>query len=484
MNNGNLLDSLLATSNASAAPKKTAKSQRPASAAEGFQNTLEQLRPKVAARKPEPAAAARAEQHTRTDSHRPDTREAKPDFPAQARARSDNHHERRAATTPASESNQPTANSHQSRKADASATEHEQLVDEARGEEALAPELSVDTEAVLLGGLVDGQIPTANTDDTILPLEENVGELLLSIEQPGVPLADAASELMSELQLVAGLNPASDTDVILPSALASQLAGLSGIPLSGSASSSLTPLATNSLSIHSLTPEMMVQEEALALSQAADSEFLSEEGEFSDNPDLLLLNAKTVMNKLAEASASSLDKGLPAGDLSKALTTASPAVEALSRLNEAQSPAARSFVVQTGVPVALGQPQWGQAVGERVLWLAAQNVSAAEIRLDPPELGPMQVRVSVNQEQVNVSFTSPHPAVREVLDQQLNRLREMFSEQGLNLVDVDVSDKSFAQQDQERGESRKNGASTADDEDLAPLTSSILVSNRLVDHYA
>jgi flagellar hook-length control protein FliK len=119
-----------------------------------------------------------------------------------------------------------------------------------------------------------------------------------------------------------------------------------------------------------------------------------------------------------------------------------------------------------------------------VLWLAAQNVSAAEIRLDPPELGPMQVRVSVNQEQVNVSFTSPHPAVREVLDQQLNRLREMFSEQGLNLVDVDVSDKSFAQQDQERGESRKNGTSAAEDEELAPLTSSILVSNRLVDHYA
>ena len=140
--------------------------------------------------------------------------------------------------------------------------------------------------------------------------------------------------------------------------------------------------------------------------------------------------------------------------------------------------------MQTGVPVALGQPQWGQAVGERVLWLAAQNVSAAEIRLDPPELGPMQVRVSVNQEQVNVSFTSPHPAVREVLDQQLNRLREMFAEQGLNLGDVDVSDKSFAQQDQERGESNKNPTPLLDDEDLAPLTSPIVVSNRLVDHYA
>ena len=483
MNNGNLLDSLLATSNASTAPKKTAKPQRQTSSAEGFQNTLEQLRPKVAARKPEPTAA-RAEPHARTDSHRPDVQEPKPDIPAQARARSDNHQERPAATTPASDSSHSTTNDHQSPNAKVSATEGEQLTEEVLVEEGLASGLSTDTEAALLTELADDQLIVTNTDATSLPLEENIEGFLLSLEQPGISLAETTPELVSELQLAGVLNPAADTEAILPPAFANQLAAMSGTPLSGTAASPLTPLANNGVSTHLLTPELMAEGETLALSQEGDSELLVADGEVSDNPDLLLLNAKTIMNKLAEASASSLDKGSPAGDLPKALTAAAPAVEALSRMNEAQSPAARSFVVQTGVPVALGQPQWGQAVGERVLWLAAQNVSAAEIRLDPPELGPMQVRVSVNQEQVNVSFTSPHPAVREVLDQQLNRLREMFSEQGLNLVDVDVSDKSFAQQDQERGESRKNGTSAAEDEELAPLTSSILVSNRLVDHYA
>jgi flagellar hook-length control protein FliK len=208
--------------------------------------------------------------------------------------------------------------------------------------------------------------------------------------------------------------------------------------------------------------------------------------ESGENPDFLLLNSKAALNKLAETTmtAATLDKAAPAADLAKPAAV-SAAVETLTRLADAQSPAARAFVVQTGVPVTVGTPQWSQAVGDKVLWLAAQNVSSAEIRLDPPELGPMQVRVSVNQDQASVTFTSPHPAVREALDQQLNRLREMFSEQGLNLVNVDVSDKSFAQHEREKEESTKNsGNAGLDEEELAPVAITQAVSMRLVDHYA
>ncbi|HSX85387.1 MAG TPA: flagellar hook-length control protein FliK [Cellvibrio sp.] len=203
-----------------------------------------------------------------------------------------------------------------------------------------------------------------------------------------------------------------------------------------------------------------------------------------ENPDFLLLNSKAALNKLTDANTTAPAQDKATVDLAKP-TVIGAAVESLTRLTEAQSPAARAFVVQTGVPVTVGSPQWSQAVGDKVLWLAAQNVSAAEIRLDPPELGPMQVRVSINQDQASVTFTSPHPVVREALDQQLNRLREMFSEQGLNLVNVDVSDKSFAQQEREQQESGENQATAeVDEEDLVPVGVSQAISMRLVDHYA
>jgi len=216
-----------------------------------------------------------------------------------------------------------------------------------------------------------------------------------------------------------------------------------------------------------------------------------------DAPDSLLasnpLNAKTAFSKLMDTSSLNTNATGTGEKLAQALdavkatpAAASPAMDVLTRLSEAQSsPAARTFMVQTGVSVPVGQPQWSQAVGDKVLWLAAQNVSAAEIRLDPPDLGPMHVKVSVNQDQASVSFTSPHPIVRDALDQQLNRLREMFADQGLNLVNVDVSDKSFAQQEREKNEAGANaGAVIEDDDELQDIAVTSAINLRLVDHYA
>ncbi|WP_417534242.1 flagellar hook-length control protein FliK [Marinobacterium stanieri] len=88
-------------------------------------------------------------------------------------------------------------------------------------------------------------------------------------------------------------------------------------------------------------------------------------------------------------------------------------------------------------------PRWGQAVGERMIMMAQHGPRSAQIQLDPPELGSMQIRVHVQgQDQISVSFTSPNPAVRDALEQQMPRLREMLAEQGLELSEGAISDDS------------------------------------------
>ncbi len=165
-------------------------------------------------------------------------------------------------------------------------------------------------------------------------------------------------------------------------------------------------------------------------------------------------------------------------------TTAAAVVDSLARPLDAMSPAARSFAVQTSVPQSVGHAGWSQAVGDRVLWMAAQNLSAADIRLDPPDLGTMHVKVVVHDNQASVSFVSPHPIVREALDQQSARLREMFSEQGLNLVNVDVSDRHQNANDQEQRQGKSQGGSVAEDEVPVAVVATSLANLRLVDHYA
>ena len=101
------------------------------------------------------------------------------------------------------------------------------------------------------------------------------------------------------------------------------------------------------------------------------------------------------------------------------------------------------------VPVAVGKPGWSDAVMQRVMWMSSQNVNRVDIALDPPELGPLQVRIVTQSDQTSVVFTSNNGSVREALDQSLPRLREMLEGQGLNLTDVNVSDQSANGQQQD-----------------------------------
>lgn len=129
-----------------------------------------------------------------------------------------------------------------------------------------------------------------------------------------------------------------------------------------------------------------------------------------------------------------------------ALTAATP-------LTATEAPQAyRSYSetgLQTAISVPVGKPGWSETVMQRVMWMSSQNISKAEIALDPPELGPMNVKISSSGDQTSVVFTSSHGAVRDALDQGLHRLREMMESQGVNLSDVDVSDQSASQERQQ-----------------------------------
>ncbi|PCH59989.1 MAG: hypothetical protein COC19_06420, partial [SAR86 cluster bacterium] len=60
--------------------------------------------------------------------------------------------------------------------------------------------------------------------------------------------------------------------------------------------------------------------------------------------------------------------------------------------------------------------------------------------LDPPELGPMNIKIHINNDQISLLFTSQHGVVREVLEQTAARLTQQLQEEGFTQVNVDVSD--------------------------------------------
>jgi len=102
---------------------------------------------------------------------------------------------------------------------------------------------------------------------------------------------------------------------------------------------------------------------------------------------------------------------------------------------------------QTAIPQPVASQAWGGMVGERVVWMFGQQHQSAEIMLNPPALGPLEVRLSMSDGQANLTFTTQHAPVREALEAATPRLREMLSESGIGLGNVSVNVGNFSRQD-------------------------------------
>lgn len=137
-------------------------------------------------------------------------------------------------------------------------------------------------------------------------------------------------------------------------------------------------------------------------------------------------------------------------------------------------------------PLNLGQQAWESNLGSRLQMLVGQNSQQATIRLDPPELGSLDVKIKISNDIANVSFSSPHAHVRDALETAVPRLREMFTESGLSLGDVNVRQESFAQQQNQSGAEGKSSGqfmSFSQGDENSEVARKI-VSNNLLDTYA
>lgn len=168
----------------------------------------------------------------------------------------------------------------------------------------------------------------------------------------------------------------------------------------------------------------------------------------------------------------------------------------LAALTQAATPKTAN-ALPVNQPLAMHQSGWTEEVVNRVMYLSSANLKSADIQLQPAELGRLDIRVNMAaDQQTQVTFMSVHPAVREALEGQMYRLRDMFTQQGMGQVDVNVSDQSRGWQGQEQaqqGQNRSagNGArlDSGDDDlpmsvvEVAASTTSVIGSSA-VDYYA
>ncbi|MGF1864593.1 flagellar hook-length control protein FliK [Enterovibrio norvegicus] len=172
--------------------------------------------------------------------------------------------------------------------------------------------------------------------------------------------------------------------------------------------------------------------------------------------------------------------------------------------NQSSTTAAKldNAVAQTPLQMSQNQAEAANALSERVNMMLSKNLKHVDIRLDPPEMGRMQIKLSMNQDQATVQFTVANTQARDLVEQSMPRLREMLQQQGLQLAQSSVQQQDAggrqafagnqAQGNEQGGQSGQQGGHRSgrndleQDTDLNGINRDVYVnaSKDRVDYYA
>jgi flagellar hook-length control protein FliK len=124
------------------------------------------------------------------------------------------------------------------------------------------------------------------------------------------------------------------------------------------------------------------------------------------------------------------------------------AAQLLSSANSSVSDSspAPTLKVSAGVDSA----EFGQGVADGVGVMMDGNLSSAKMQVNPPALGPIEVRIALQAGHAQVWFTSHSAVTRDALESSAPKLREMLGAQGFGQVSVDISQRSFQDRSPQR----------------------------------
>ncbi|HYM35514.1 MAG TPA: flagellar hook-length control protein FliK [Steroidobacteraceae bacterium] len=125
----------------------------------------------------------------------------------------------------------------------------------------------------------------------------------------------------------------------------------------------------------------------------------------------------------------------------------------------------------------VGTPAWTNELADKLTIMIGRGVHSASLQLSPEQLGPLEIRISVQNDQTSVWFGAAHATTRAALEDALPRLRELFAGQGLNLSDAGV----FREAPRNQTKAYTGGEANDGERDIAIATVSL---RGMVDAYA
>lgn len=139
---------------------------------------------------------------------------------------------------------------------------------------------------------------------------------------------------------------------------------------------------------------------------------------------------------------------------------------ALAGWPAALSPAtADAMPAQAEVKAPVGTHEFAPALGSMLSVMVRDGIDHAQLKLNPAEMGPIEVRISLDGSMAQVDFSAAHAATRQALQDAVPALASALRETGLTLTGGGV----FEQAREQRGDARQDGARQPAGSSRAPL---------------
>ncbi len=142
------------------------------------------------------------------------------------------------------------------------------------------------------------------------------------------------------------------------------------------------------------------------------------------------------------------------------------------------------------IPVETTKPEWSEQFNQQIVLMGTKKIDSAQIKLNPPEMGPLDVMVKMDKQNAHLTIQSHSLHVRDMIEQSVPRLREMMAEQGLNLTDVNIGARQEQAQDQGRyaqeqmSSQQANMLHSGSQTDAAEANTIVYRSKGLIDYFA
>ena len=141
--------------------------------------------------------------------------------------------------------------------------------------------------------------------------------------------------------------------------------------------------------------------------------------------------------------------------------------------------------------ISMFRKDFTDAVKDKVMIMVSQKLQQFDIRLDPAELGSMQVRLNLQHDQAQVNFVVQNQQAKEALEQNMDKLKSMLAEQGVDVGNASVEQQANQSSDteQQSGDSGHSNSNGFSDDELAQaemIVQSNLINKATsgVDYYA